>query len=490
METDPVHPARPVIFLGDSISDAGRDDDPAGLGHGYVRDVAAMLRPLHPDLPVLNRGVGGERARDIVGRLEADCLRHDPAVVSILVGINDTWRRFDRNDPTSASAFEASYRALLERISSGTRARVVVCEPFLLEVEPVHAEYRRDLDEKIAVIRALAREYRAELVPLDRWMHRHAAIVGARAVAADGIHPTAYGHAVVADAWRRAVPELFDGGGPVRWTLSGFGDEIDDDPDMQAAVLSALGASAIEVRSAWGRNIVTLETAELDRLAGILRARGLTVSAVASPVGKSKLDLGPDYEEGRLRAAIAAAHRLGTERIRIFSFHPTDPRAPDADFDDVVARMSAWARIAEAEGVTLLHENEKHIFGDVPERILRLVAAIDSPRLRLAWDSANFVQVGVRPDEDVLALLSPWIDYLHVKDARLSDGAVTPAAQGDGNVGAVVKWLRACGYRGVASLEPHLSAAFDSGGYSGPAAFGIAARAFANLANTQGIELQ
>ena len=96
------------------------------------------------------------------------------------------------------------------------------------------------------------------------------------------------------------------------WTLSGFGDEIDPDPVVQAAVLQSLGARHIEVRSAWGVNIVDLDAGSLDRLAGLLRERSVGVSAVASPIGKVDVSLPVEHEVERLARAIAAAHRLGT----------------------------------------------------------------------------------------------------------------------------------------------------------------------------------
>ncbi|MFT4030675.1 MAG: sugar phosphate isomerase/epimerase, partial [Protaetiibacter sp.] len=70
------------------------------------------------------------------------------------------------------------------------------------------------------------------------------------------------------------------------WILTGFGDEIDDDPNVQIAVLQALGARHIEIRSAWGVNIVDLGAGELDRLAALIGEREMSVSAIASPIGK------------------------------------------------------------------------------------------------------------------------------------------------------------------------------------------------------------
>ncbi|WP_066516582.1 sugar phosphate isomerase/epimerase family protein [Curtobacterium ammoniigenes] len=272
------------------------------------------------------------------------------------------------------------------------------------------------------------------------------------------------------------------------WTLSGFGDEIDPDPRVQVAVLQALGAKHIEVRSAWGVNVVDLDDDQLERLAALLRETGMGVSAIASPIGKVDIALEPEHEVERLRRVIRVAHALGTTNIRIFSFYRGEGVPVESIRDDVMTRLRLLADLAESEQVVLLHENEKDIFGDVPSRVLDIVETVGSPALRLAWDNANFVQVGVRPFSDGWEALRPYVDYLQVKDAVAADGHVVPAGQGDGELRETLTALRDSGYQGFASLEPHLSGAFALGGFSGPSAFGVAARAFAALLAELGVE--
>ncbi|WP_092506860.1 sugar phosphate isomerase/epimerase family protein [Agrococcus jejuensis] len=275
------------------------------------------------------------------------------------------------------------------------------------------------------------------------------------------------------------------------WTLSGFGDEIDPDPRIQVAVLQALGARAIEVRSAWGVNVVELDDQQLEELAGILETAGMTVSAVASPIGKVPLDAPIADEVARLERIVRVAHRLGARFIRVFSFYPAEGTDPDDAHDATVASMRALADTAHAANLVLLHENEKGIYGDTPERVHAMVTAVDSPALRLAWDSANFVQVGVEhPHDDGWALLAPYVDYLQVKDALAATGEVVPAGQGQGQVAKTVAALRDAGYEGFVSLEPHLAEGHELGGFSGPFAFGDAARALHAIADEAGIALR
>jgi len=272
------------------------------------------------------------------------------------------------------------------------------------------------------------------------------------------------------------------------WLLSGFGDEIDDDPAVQIAVLQALGANYIEVRSAWGTNVVDLSDDQLHALARLLSEKGMKVSAIASPIGKVDVSLPVDHEVERLRRAARAAKVLDAKYIRIFSFYYGEKVAVDSIRDDVIERMRALAAVAEEEGVVLLHENEKDIFGDVPDRVLDIIETVNSPALKVAWDAANFVQVGVKPFDEAYAKLRPHLEYLQVKDALFANGHVVPAGEGDGDVLRTVEALKADGYSGFASLEPHLAGAHGLGGFSGPTAFGIAARAFAKVTAEAGVQ--
>jgi sugar phosphate isomerase/epimerase len=273
------------------------------------------------------------------------------------------------------------------------------------------------------------------------------------------------------------------------WTLSGFGDEIDPDPAVQLRLLSELGARHIEVRSGWDTNVVDLTDDQLDRFAALVTGHGMAVSAIASPIGKVEIAGDPDAERHRLTRALAAAHRLGSTYVRIFSFYPG--AAPvERIRDEVLTRLRSYAELAERNDVILLHENEKGIYGDTPARVADLVEAVGSPALRVAWDSANFVQVGVRPFTDGYRLLRPYLAYLQVKDAIAATGQVVPAGEGDGELLETVTALRDDGYAGFASLEPHLAEQNALGGFSGPDAFARAARAFAALTASIGVALR
>jgi len=193
-----------ILFTGDSITDCGRDwNNAASLGTGYAALTGAHLqaRLASPELKIFNRGISGNRVCDLLNRFDADLLALEPTVISIMIGINDTWRRFDSNDATDATSFERDYRTLLEKIVLNLKARVVLLEPFLLHVPEDRFAWREDLNPKIDVTRKLALEFGAELLPLDGLFAQAATQAPPGYWAGDGVHPSAAGHALIAETW-------------------------------------------------------------------------------------------------------------------------------------------------------------------------------------------------------------------------------------------------------------------------------------------------
>lgn len=193
-----------ILFTGDSITDCGRvRENPDHLGFGYTSLAAAHLqaRLASPELKIFNRGISGDRVAALLARFDADLLALKPTIVSILIGINDTWRRFDSNDPTSAESFERDYRSLLQKITMNLKARIVLLEPFLLHAPADRYAWREDLNPKIDVVRKLAIEFGTELLPLDGLFAQAATLAPATYWAADGVHPTPAGHALIAETW-------------------------------------------------------------------------------------------------------------------------------------------------------------------------------------------------------------------------------------------------------------------------------------------------
>jgi len=271
------------------------------------------------------------------------------------------------------------------------------------------------------------------------------------------------------------------------WTLTGFADEIAPDLSEQLDLLNELGIDNLEFRSAWGTKVLDLTWEQLAEARRLMDAAGVDVSSVGSDLGKILIT--DPFEDHLLRAAhgVEVAKLLGARYIRVFSFFIPEGEDADGYRDEVLRRTRAMVDLAEAGGVTMLHENEKDIFGDIPRRVADLIATIDSPNYRGIFDPANYVQCKTRPFDEAYPLVRPFIDYLHIKDAvaGVFDEAglekVVPAGQGDGQVRELLSAFAASGYDGFLSLEPHLGDVNAFGGQSGPELWTVAADALVGI---------
>ena len=194
-----------ILFQGDSITDAGREGTEEHFGTGYVYIAAGILRARMPSLAIDNRGIGGNRVKDLEPRWQTDCIDLKPDVVSIMIGINDVFWRHAPEDAISLEDYEAGYRRLLQRTRDEIGAKIVMLEPFLLPVSEELRATRADLDPEIDAVRRLAREFADCYVPLDGLFAAAATRAEPKHWTTDGVHPTAAGHALIAMAWLEAV---------------------------------------------------------------------------------------------------------------------------------------------------------------------------------------------------------------------------------------------------------------------------------------------
>ena len=203
-----------VLFQGDSITDCGRDRTAAAanaagaLGSGYPLLVAAAALAAHPDrsLRFYNRGISGNKVPDLAARWAADTVALAPDVLSILIGVNDFWHKLSGGYTGTVEDYEHQYTALLDDTRRALpRARLIVLEPFVLHCGAVDDRWFPEFDQRRAAAARVAKHAAATFVPLQQVFDDLARQSTPQYWAADGVHPTPAGHAVIAERWRRAA---------------------------------------------------------------------------------------------------------------------------------------------------------------------------------------------------------------------------------------------------------------------------------------------
>ncbi|MCC7203961.1 MAG: SGNH/GDSL hydrolase family protein [Phycisphaeraceae bacterium] len=205
-----------VLFQGDSITDCGRvHNAPPGmevdqLGRGYVMLATSQIlqRMAGQNVKVINKGISGNRVTDLRDRWQADCIDLRPNLVSILVGVNDTWHGFlhgkDRGVPVDV--YGRVYRELLEKtVQKLPGVKLVLGEPFTFRCGKVTEAWEPEMSQRLAIVRQLAKDFGARLVPFQAEIDKALRVMSGDYWAHDGVHPKLAGHGLLARIWLNAV---------------------------------------------------------------------------------------------------------------------------------------------------------------------------------------------------------------------------------------------------------------------------------------------
>jgi len=271
--------------------------------------------------------------------------------------------------------------------------------------------------------------------------------------------------------------------------LCGFADEISPELDEQIKCCKENGVTHFELRGAYGKNVLDFDKSVRIEVKSKLQSNGLAVASIGSPIGKVKINEPWDKHFDRFKIAVDSAEFFEAPMIRIFSYYaPEEGQDIHTHRDEVIRRMRAKTDYIKNRNVTLIHENEKGIYGDTGKYCLDLLKSVDSPKFRAAFDFGNFVQVGENP-LTAWPMLKPYSIHIHIKDVLAKEDRAVPAGQGDGHVEEILLDLKNSGYTGFLSLEPHLKAAGQFSGFSGPSLFKMAVDALKVICKRNAIPL-
>ncbi|MBS4200432.1 SGNH/GDSL hydrolase family protein [Bacillus sp. FJAT-49732] len=198
-----------ILFIGDSITEWGRNEDPEGIGIGYVRIIHDYLLTAFPskELEIINKGIGGNRATDLQDRWEKDVLDLHPDYVSVSIGINDVWRQLD--NPDMVQVYPEQFEEILAGLLEKTNAQLILMEPTIIE-EDIHSEGNQKLIPYVEIVRKLAKNFDAILVPTHQDFIDYLKTGATYKLTTDGVHMNSAGNMLMAKSWLEASKSLLN----------------------------------------------------------------------------------------------------------------------------------------------------------------------------------------------------------------------------------------------------------------------------------------
>lgn len=274
--------------------------------------------------------------------------------------------------------------------------------------------------------------------------------------------------------------------------LSAFADEVTDEFKAQVEYLASEQIGYIEPRFINKKNIMELTKSELMEARKMLREFGIKVSAIGSPIGKVRLDEPFEPHLDKFKHAIDLAIFFETPYIRMFSYYPPEGKNINDYRSHVLERLAKQADIISGTEVTMVHENEAGIYGHTAQNCVDIIEAIGSPKIRLAYDPANFVwgEKITNNVETCFSIMKPYVVHVHIKDWKLgSKDTGSIPGQGDGQIKELLQELVVMKYDGCLTMEPHLKVGGQFGGTTGSALFSRAIEAVREIASEVGLNL-
>ncbi len=198
------------LFQGDSITDCKREnhENPYATGCGYVRLLEAELTA-KGCCEVMNCGISGSKVTNLLARWKVDCLNLRPDILTILIGVNDVWHELKKQSGVSPALFEEVYRILLrESRETLPEARMILMGAYVIRgsaTDPDWETFWREVKIRRDITCGLAEEFQLDYIDLQQAFDRAQQEFPTKQWTVDGIHPTAAGHWLIAQAWKSCI---------------------------------------------------------------------------------------------------------------------------------------------------------------------------------------------------------------------------------------------------------------------------------------------
>ncbi|MFW5840305.1 MAG: sugar phosphate isomerase/epimerase family protein [Planctomycetota bacterium] len=272
-------------------------------------------------------------------------------------------------------------------------------------------------------------------------------------------------------------------------TISAFADEIAQDLTEQMDICEANGVKCIDVRGIDGENCSKFSLSQVAEYKKRMDDRGFTMPCLGSPIGKIKMDDDFEAHLELLKHCADVTKAFGSDRIRMFSFYPSEGKKIADQREAVFDRMAKMIDVAAQHDVVLYHENEKGIYGARPAGVKDLLETFGGDHFKGIFDPANYVEEDVKPYDDGWSQgLAEMTDYFHIKDKVPGEPTCCPAGQGKGQFDEIFADLAKRDFASYMTLEPHMKAAGQFEGFTGPELFSKAVAALKQTLEKAGIE--
>ena len=271
--------------------------------------------------------------------------------------------------------------------------------------------------------------------------------------------------------------------------LSAFADEVSSVFCEQIEYLVGEKISFLEIRFVNGKNVLDLTEIECKEAKQILSDNNIAVSAIASPIGKIRINEPWEQHLLRFQRAVDIAHFFETKLIRVFSYYPAEGTNIEDYRDEVTRRMVAKVDLIKNDDLILVHENEANIFGQGAQNCVEIIKSVNSPKLRLAYDPGNFVwNMNIIDNmKSCWPIMRPYVKHVHIKDWKVGQKTGSLPGYGDGQIPELISELLRDNYNGFLTLEPHLNVGGQFGGNTKADQFSDAVRSVRKIMADNGI---
>ena len=259
--------------------------------------------------------------------------------------------------------------------------------------------------------------------------------------------------------------------------LTGFADEAADNIENQIAVTKKLGWKRIEIRAVNGINIHDIPEEDFMQVKEKLERAGIRANALGSNIANWSHEISENFDEvlRTVERTVERMKALKADLVRIMSWKVIrDARGAaleDQQAEERYRRLRIISKRFNDAGITPVHENCATYGGMSWKNTLEMLNEV--PGLKLVFDTGNppltedFDKPWPYPCQsswEFYSKVKKHIAHIHIKDSyrdtESGEEVYCWPTEGKGDVKRILEDLKAEGYSGGLSIEPHMAVVY------------------------------